>query len=425
MKYTSEKLTTSKQKFVVTFDKAEWDTFVQSAYEKTKGKYKVQGFRDGKAPRNLIEKQYGAMVFFDEALDMAFNAAYTDILNQETSFTPIENPSLALNTLDDNGMSFTLEVEGLPEVELTKKSGFNIQKTTPTIKNELVDAEMLLLQDKQARYVEILDREAQNTDTVTIDFSGAIDGVKFEGGTSQDYRLVLGSHSFIDTFEDQIVGMKVGETRDITVKFPEDYPSKELAGKPAVFAVKLNKIEAKELPELNDEFASNTSEFETLAELKASVEEKLMKEAERKAKTDFENALISAIVEHAKVEVPAVMVEKQIDALLAEFEQTLAYQGLKLQDYVNYTKSSIEKIREQRKTEAERIVKTRLVLGKLIDEEKFEPTEEEVNAKVLEMAERRKKTVEETKKLLTDRDYAYLENDIVMDKIVAYLIANN
>ena len=425
MNYTSEKLEANKQKFVVGFEKAEWDTFVQAAYEKTKSNYKVQGFRAGKAPKNLIEKHYGSMVFFDEALDLAFHQAYHEILHKESSFTPIETPSLALNSLDDNGISFTIEVQGLPEVVLNKTKGFGITKAKPTVKKELIDAELLMLQDKGARFIEVSDRAAQNTDTVTIDFSGSVNGVKFDGGTSKDYRLVLGSHSFIDTFEDQIVGMQVGETRDINVKFPEQYPSKELAGNPALFEVKLNKIEAKELTELTDEFASNASEFETLEELKASIQKRLEAEAEKRAEQDFENALIGAIVDNSEVEVPAVMVERQIDALLAEFEQTLAYQGLKLEDYVNYTKSSLEKIREQRKTEAERIVRTRLVLGKLIEIEKFEPTEAEVTEKISKMAENRKKTLEEMKKLLSDKDIAYLENDIIMDKIVAYLKANN
>ncbi|MFA6860409.1 MAG: trigger factor [Clostridia bacterium] len=425
MNYTSEKLNKSKQKFTVTFEKTEWEKFLTQAFEKTKGKFKVQGFRDGKAPRNLIEKQYGEMCFFDEALDIAFHEAYSEILHKETSFTPIESPSLALNSIDEKGISFSLEVEGLPEVVLSKKKGFGVVKGTPNVKEELVDAELMMLQDKQARFIEASSREAKNSDTVTIDFSGSIDGVKFEGGTGKDYRLVLGSHSFIDTFEDQIVGMKTGETKDVNVKFPEEYQAKELAGKDAIFEVKLSKIEEKELPALDDTFASNSSEFETLDALKASIKEKLMKEAEKRTQQEFENSLINAIVESATVEVPSAMIERQIDALLAEFEQTLAYRGLKLQDYVNYTKSSIEKIREQRKNEAEHIVKTRLVLGKLIDEEKIEVKEEEVEAKIATLAENRKKSVEEMKKLLSEKDLAYLENDIIMDKVVAYLVSNN
>ena len=267
--------------------------------------------------------------------------------------------------------------------------------------------------------------EAKLGDFATIDFTGFVDGKEFDGGKAEDYRLELGSHSFIDTFEDQIVGMKVGESRDINVTFPEDYPAEELKGKPAVFKIVLKKLENKELPELYDEFASNVSEFETLEEYKADLRKHLQESIDARIKRENENRIINKVVENATVEIPSVLVERQLDMFVRDFEMRLSYQGLKIEDYCKYANTTQEALRESYKAQAENAVKTRLTLEALMAKEAILVTDEELDARLAADAEKYKKSLEDYKKTINERHLAYIRNDMLMDKVIDFLTKNN
>ncbi|MEG1500077.1 MAG: trigger factor, partial [Clostridia bacterium] len=275
------------------------------------------------------------------------------------------------------------------------------------------------------RYVDVAGRECKDGDAVVIDFSGKVDGKIFEGGTAKDYRLELGSHTFIEGFEEQVCGMKIDEEKDVNVSFPESYPVAELAGKPAVFAVKLHKIEGKELPELNDEFASSVSECETLEEYQNSVKTQLEASLAIKIERETENKIIEAIVASSSIDVPKIMIEKQLDMFVQDLEMRLSYQGIKLEDYVKYSNTTVEKIREERKAQAEISVKTRLVLEEIIKKENLFVTAGEINDKVSEMAAKYKKSLDEYKKQLGDKQLSYIENEVLMNKVVAFLKSKN
>ena len=280
------------------------------------------------------------------------------------------------------------------------------------------------MRERNARFVEV-QREAKNGDFVTIDFCGKLNGEKFAGGEAKDYRLELGSHSFIPGFEEQIEGMKLGEERTISVTFPEEYHAEDLKGKPATFDIKLNKVEEKQLPELNDEFASNVSEFETLAELKADIKGHLEESLNERLARETENNIIKKITENAEVNVPDCMVERQIDAYMKDMETRLSYQGLKLEDYVKYMNTSIDQIRNDNRKHAAETVKTRLVIEEVIQKEKLSVTEEELEAKLEEVAKKYNKSVEDYKKLVGERQMIYFENEILMDKLIKFLEENN
>ncbi|MBQ3493913.1 MAG: trigger factor, partial [Clostridia bacterium] len=278
--------------------------------------------------------------------------------------------------------------------------------------------------ERQARFVEV-EREAKNGDFVVIDFSGSVDGVKFDGGTAEDYRLELGSHTFIEGFEDQLVGMKVGETKDVNVTFPEEYHAENLKGKPAVFECKLKKVEEKQLPELNDEFASNVSDFETLDEYKADIRKHLEENLKMRLERENENNLIEAVVKGSTVEVPEVLVERQLDMFMQDFSYRLAYQGIKFEDYLKYANVTEKELRDERREQATETAKTRLVLEALVKKEGLEVSAEELDAKLLESATKYKKSLEDYKKSMGEKNIAYVENDILMKKLLKLLTENN
>ncbi len=424
MKYTKEVLKNKKIKFEITLNAEEWEHEVAHAYGHEKAKYSVQGFRKGKAPRAVIEKINGEGVFYEHALEHAFYNQYDEILKLEKDIEPISNPSLDIKSMDKTGAILIVEVEVKPEVKLGKYVGLEIAKEVITIKAAEVKAELMLAQDKAARQVEI-DGPVKDGDTVNIYFSGSVDGVKFDGGTADKFDLVIGSGSFIPGFEEQIIGMKKGETKDVTVKFPADYHAEELKGKESVFEVKVHTITAKEMPELNDEFASDASEFETLKDWKADIKKILKKEADKKAKIELENKLIDKISDNATVEVPESMVEEQIDSFLKEFEYRLQYQGLKLEDYAKATNTTMEDIRNGRREDAIRTVKTRLTLEAIIKAEKLDASEEEFNKKMEAEATKEGKTIEEFQKTLTEEKVNYLVNDLMINKLLAFLRKEN
>ncbi len=424
MKYELKTLKDKKVEIEISLDAKEWETAIEDAYKKTKGKFNIHGFRKGAAPRKVIEKTYGPSIFFEDAIDGCFYRYYFEILQKETSVEPIDAPALSIKSIDENGLVIVATVECKPEVTLGDYKGLTIKKDAVKIGEKEVKAELDRMVSSRARFIEVSDRAVENGDLATIDFSGSIDGVKFEGGTATDYDLEIGSHSFIDNFEDQIIGMNIGDKKDVNVTFPKNYHVDELKNKPAVFEVTVKAIKTKQLPELNDEFASEVSEFETLADLKADIKTKLTEQAEHEAMHKQEADLIDAVTANAKVEVPEVMVEHQIDDFINEFEYRLGYQGLRLEDYLKYLGQTMEELRASRKEDAAKSVKTRLVLEAIVKAENLDVTDADVEEKYNEGKEK-KKTIEEIRKELKSEQIAYMQNGILMNKLMKLLKENN
>lgn len=421
---TREKSEKNTLKLNVKISKEVWDKGLELAYETTKGKYNIQGFRKGKAPRKVIEKTYGDTIFYDEAFDRLVSKEYADFMANNPEIEPIEHPHVSVNSITENGVDATILVMLMPEVKLGKYEGLKIEKKVEKVTDKQVEEEAKKLLNANARYVES-DKAAEMGDFATIDFSGSVDGVKFDGGTAEDFRLELGSHSFIDNFEDQIVGMKVGDQKDITVKFPEGYPAKEIAGKDAVFAITVKKVEKKELFELTDKFISDTTEFESLDEYKKDVRAKLEATAQKNADNAAEGELIKQIVDSSEIDIPKSMVEHEVGHMIEDLRNKLAYQQITLEQYLEFMKVSLDEFKETKKEEAKKSLKTRLVLQTLIKENKIEVSKEDYDSRLEEFAVRSGKTVEEFDKEISDYERAYIENDILMTKLFNILKEKN
>ena len=426
MKYTTKATEKSTVKITIKFDGEEWKNAQQKAYLKLRGKFAVNGFRKGKAPKNVIEHAYGKGVFFEEALNSMFSESYPTILDKcAEKFTVVGDPDVSVDKLEDDGITMVAVVPVKPEVKISSYKGMKIKQFAYTVKDEEVDAELARVQDRNARKVEITDRAAQNGDIVNIDFVGTVDGVKFDGGEAEGFDLTLGSGQFIPGFEDQVVGMNIGESKDVNVTFPENYQAENLKGKAAVFAVKLNKIQGKELPEVTDEFIKEATGSETVEEYKAKTRERLQAQADRRSNDATENSILEAIAANTEAEIPQAMIEREIDSLVQKFEYQLMYQGLKLQDYLDFLKVTVEDFRKNYEEQAKKNVLSQLIISQLIKEENIEATEEEVDAKVAEQAESVNKTAEEYKKNMDPRQFDYIRSDIVITKLFKTLKENN
>ena len=426
MKYTTKVAEKSTVKITMKFDGAEWKDALQKAYLKTRGKFAINGFRKGKAPKNVIESVYGKGVFFEDALNLLFSENYGKILDkEEKKYTFVGDPEVSVDKLEEDLVSLVAIVPVKPEVKISQYKGMKIKEFAYIVKDEDVDAEITRVQERNARKIEVADRPAQNGDIVNIDFVGSVDGVKFDGGEAEGFDLTLGSGQFIPGFEDQVVGMNVGEEKDVNVTFPENYQAENLKGKPAVFAVKLNKIQAKELPEVTDEFIKEATGSETVEEYKAKAKERLQKQADQRANNDTENSILDAIAANAEAEIPQVMIDREVDGMVQKFEYQLMYQGLKLQDYLDFLKISVADFRKNYEEQAKKTVLNQLIISQLIKEEKVEATEEEVDAKIAEQAASVDKTAEDYKKNMDPRQIEYIRSDIVLTKLFALLKANN
>lgn len=410
--------------YEVSASNQEFETFVNKAYEETKGKYSVQGFRKGKVPRKVIEQNYGKDIFMEDGLMGLINQNYQLILTENKDVQPVGKPEVEVESVNENGVKLRILIPVIPEVKLGAYTGLEIKKANAKVTAKAVNDEIAQIQNRQARFVDV-ERPAQNGDFVVIDFVGRAGGKEFEGGKAEDYRLELGSKTFIPGFEDQIVGQNIGEKRTIQVKFPEDYFSAELKGKDAEFDVTLNKVEEKQLPELNDEFASNVSEFNTFEEFKADIKKHLSESVKNQNKQKDENAIIEQIVKTSEVEIPASMIETQIDKQVEEFRQRIAYQGATLESYLELTRSSMEELRNVHRTAAENAVKTQLVIGEIIKKEKISVTQKEIDAKLQEIATKYQKSLEEYKKLVGEYELSYIANDIIITKLFDFLFKNN
>ena len=425
MKYTVKPAEKSIVKIAITLNTKEWNEAQLQAYAKTKGKFNIPGFRKGKAPKNVIEQMYGKGVFYEEAINTSFSKYYFDILDKEKEIEPIDRPEIEIEKLDDKGITMVALVPVKPEVTLGEYKGITIDKVEYNVTKKDVDAELDRLVKRNAREVAVTDRPAQKGDITVIDYSGSIDGVKFDGGTAEKQNLELGSGAFIPGFEDGVIGMNIGDEKDIQVKFPEDYGAEELKGKDAIFAVKLHEIKVKELPEVNDEFIKEAAGEESVEAYKKATKKKLQEANDKRAKAETEDKLIEKITESSTVEIPEVLVERQIDNNVQDMEYRMMYQGLRLDDYLKYTNQTREDYRNSFKVQAEKQVKTQLVIDKILTVEGIKATEEEIDEKIKEQATAMNKEFDEYKKSMNERQIAYFENNATIEKLFAFLMANN
>lgn len=424
MNYKFEKAEKSTVKISITLDAAEWSAAQQDAYNKTKGKYALPGFRKGKVPMKVLENAYGKGLFFEDAINESFPKYYFEILEKEPSIEAVARPSLDVEKIGEDGVTLIATVAVKPEVKLGEYKGIKFEKVEYNVKDADVEDALKRLQERNSRLVAVEGRPAEKGDTVVIDYSGSVNGVKFEGGTAEKQNLELGSNSFIPGFEDQVVGMNVGEERDISVKFPEDYHAEDLKGKDAVFHIVLHEIKKKELPEITDEFIKDADGAESVEAYKAETKKRMQEANDRRADRELEDKIVKTITEKAETEIPDALVENQIDRMVQEMEYRLMYQGLRLEDYLKYAKMSMEDYRKGYEAQARELVKQQLVIEKIIETEKIEATDEDVEKKIEEDAKARDKSVEEYKKEVEGR-MEYLKNEIVINKLFDFLKSAN
>ena len=427
MKYTQAVGEKSTVKLTIGFTEEEWKDALNKSYLKVRGKYSVPGFRKGKVPKPVLENYYGKGVLFEEAFNFLYSEHYPVILEKEkANFTAVGETSLDVEDMTEgNGVTLTAIVPVKPEVKIETYKGLKIRKFEYNVSDAEVETEMKKILESAATNAEVTDRACKNGDTVNIDFSGSVDGEKFPGGTAEEYDLVLGSGSFIPGFEDGVVGMKIGESKDITVKFPEDYQADNLRGKQAVFNIKLHKITEKQYPELTDEFVKGRAGVETVEEYRKKTRERLERNAANKGRDETENSIITEICKHATAEIPDAMIENEIDRMVQDFSYRLMYQGLKLDDYLKYMQLSMEDFRAQFKAQAQPRVMSQLVIDKLVKTEGFKVEDGELDAKIEEQAKSVGKTLEEYKKTIDPRQVEYISNDIIITKLFDFLKANN
>jgi trigger factor len=412
----------NKVTFKITVDNDKFESTVTKAYNKNKGKFNIPGFRKGKAPKQIIESQYGKGVFYNDAIDMLFPEIYPTALD-ELNIDPIDRPDLDIEEISkDNGLVMVVNVEVKPEVNLGEYKGIEIAKPDYTVNEEEVNARLDEMRTRAARLVDIEGRAIANGDTAVIDFEGFADGVAFEGGKGEDYSLVIGSNTFIPGFEEQLIGKNKGEEVEVNVEFPAEYHAENLAGKPATFKVTVKNIQNKELPELNDEFAADTTEFNTLEELKKDVRVKVEEEAKNRAEAEMRNSLVEKISEATELEVPNAMVETQIDNMLMELNYQLQYQGLQLEQLLQMTGRSIEELRNEKREEATKLVKSSLILEAIAKAENVEVSEEEVEAEVAKMAEMYNMELEKIKSAMRPSDLEDIKGQLKIRKTINLLV---
>lgn len=403
----------------------EWEAEVQKAYEKNKGKYKLDGFRQGKIPRKVLEKTYGEFIFYEDALNAVCDNSFFDMLEKEKDIKAVDYPDISVTSVSKDGVSWVATITLVPDVTLGKYEGIEVTKTKVSVTEKEVDAKLKELQEKQARFVDVNDRKAKMGDLVNIDFVGSMNGVAFEGGSAKDYELELGSHTFIAGFEDQVAGMEINEQKDVNVTFPESYGAKELAGKPAVFAVKLLAIREKQTPAIDDKFAADVSEFNTLDELKKDTKAKIKEDKEKQAEREVENKLLEEIVKNAEVNVPDCMINNQINREIEEMKRALANQGMSYEMYLAYTNMTDEKLRESRKADTEKQIKTTLVLTEIVKQNDIKVEDKDFDAKVEELAKNMKKKPAEIKKTMNASQKEVIENNIISEKVIKLLKEKN
>ncbi|RHQ14956.1 trigger factor [Clostridium sp. AM49-4BH] len=417
-----EKLEKSMAKLTITVEAAKFDAAVDSAYQKNKGKIALPGFRKGKAPRAMIEKMYGTGVFYEDAANELIPEAY-ETAAKESELEIVAQPEIEVTQMEKGtDFIFTATVAIKPEVTLGDYKGIEVEKKEAEVSEEEITAEIDKAREANSRLITIEDRATEDGDTVIIDFDGYVDGKQFEGGYAEDYTLVLGSHSFIDNFEDQLVGKNLGEDVEVNVTFPEEYHVDELKGKPALFKVKIKEIQKKELPELDDDFAQDVSDFDTLDEYKADVEKKILENKENQIKREQEDQIIEKIIENAQMEIPQQMIAAQTRQMTQEFAQRLQSQGLSLEQYMQFTGLTPQKMMEDLEPQALKRIQSRLVLEAVVAAENIEASDEEIDKELENMASMYQMEIDKLKELIGDDEKKQIGMDLAVQKAVEFVV---
>ncbi len=416
-----EKLETNVVELEFEVSKEDFESAMQRSYIKNVKSINIPGFRKGKAPRKIIENMYGKEIFYDDAINFVFPDAYEAAL-KEAKVEPVSRPDVDIKQFptDELNLILTAKVTVKPDVKISKFDKIDAKKPEYPVTDEDIENELKSRQNQNARVITVEDRAAQKDDVVVIDFEGFVDGVAFEGGKGENFNLTLGSGQFIPGFEDQLIGANIGDEVDVNVTFPEEYHAPDLAGKPALFKVKLHSITAKELPELDDEFAKDVSEFDTLDELKNDIKSKLEENNERRAKQEFENDVIDFIISKMKTEIPEIMYENRIDELVRDFEMRLSYQGMSVEQYLGYAGMDMATFRGQFKEQAEKQVKGMLAIEAMAKKEKIKALKDDVTKEYKKLAEQYKMDVDKIKSFINEED---LKKDIITNKTIEALLA--
>ena len=400
------------------------DAAIKAAYNRQKNKISIPGFRKGKVPQAMIEKMYGAEIFYEDAANELLQKNYPAAVD-ESGVDVVSQPTVDVTQIEKGKpFIFTAEVAKRPEVTLGKYNGVTVTKIDTSVSDEEVDTEIETQRNANARTITVTDRAVQEGDTAVIDFEGFVDGVAFEGGKGENHPLEIGSHSFIDTFEDQLVGKNTGDEVEVNVTFPEQYQAAELAGKPAVFKVKINEIRAKELPELNDEFVQDVSEFDTVAEYREDVKKKLQERKDNAAKGTKEDEAIQKIIDKSKMEIPEAMIDMQAQGMIDEFAQRIAAQGMSFDQYLQFSGMTIDKLKEQVRPEALQRIQSSLVLEQIAKEENIVASDEDVDAEIEKMASMYGMKAEDLKNYMGDSEKESMKRDIAVKKAVEFVMAN-
>lgn len=424
MSHTYEKISSNKAKLTFVIPAEDFDAAMQKAYLKNRGRINVPGFRKGKAPRKLIETMYGEAVFYDDALEFVFPDAY-DAAVKEYDLKPVDRPEVNVDEIGaGKDLKFTCEVFVRPDVELGQYKGLEVEVDKQTVTEDDINARIEQDRQKAARTIDVEDRPVAEGDTVNLDYAGSVDGVAFDGGTAQGQTLKIGSHQFIPGFEEQMVGMTIGEEKDLNVTFPEKYHAEDLAGKDAVFHVKVNSIQMTEVPELDDDFAADVSDYDTFAEYKDAIVKELTDRVEKNNDVAVENALVEKAVENATIDVPHAMIHEQLHYMMQEMEMRMAYQGLRMEDYLKYTGQTREQLEGAYHGEAEKRVRVELTLEAIRKAENIEPNEEEVSAQIAQQAERMGQELEAFEKNLTEEQRGYLTDSAAIQKVIDLMKAD-
>lgn len=418
-----EKLEKNMAKLTVEVPAEQFEAALKTSFQKNKNKFSIPGFRKGKAPQAMVEKMYGVGVLYDDAIDTLLDSTYADAV-KESGLDIVSRPEIGIELIE-KGKTFiyTALVAVKPEVTLGEYKGVEVEKAKPEVTDADVEAELKKVQDQNSRMVNVEDRAVEDGDHTVIDFEGFVDGQPFEGGKSEAYPLVIGSHSFIDTFEEQLIGKNIGDEVEVNVTFPAEYHAAELAGKPAVFKVKIHEIKTKELPELNDEFAGEVSEFETMDEYKSDIRAKLAETKQQQATTENENNVVEKVVENAAMEIPDAMIDEQVREMINDYARRMQSQGISLEQYMQFTGMTIEKLQEQSRPQAEKRIRTRLVLEAVVAAENIQVSDEAVDAEIAKMAETYKMEADKVRSIMGEAGIAQMKEDMAVQEAVDFLVA--
>ena len=418
-----EKLEKNMAKLTVEVPAEQFDEALKTSFNKNKSRFNIPGFRKGKAPQAMVEKMYGTGVLYEDAVNEAIDATYAQAL-EESGLDIVSRPEIGVEQVEKGKpVIYTATVAVKPEVTLGEYKGIEVEKAKPEVTDADVDAELKKVQEQNSRLVTIEERAVTDGDQTVIDFEGFVDGNPFEGGKAEDYPLTIGSHSFIDTFEDQLVGKNIGEDVEVNVTFPAEYHAQELAGKPAVFKVKVKEIKVKELPELNDEFAGEVSEFDTLEEYKADVKAKLAETKQQQATTENENNVVQKVVDNAKMDIPEPMIDLQVRNMIEDYARRMQSQGITMEQYMQFTGSTMEQMQEQMRPQAERRIRTRLVLEAVVAKEDLKASEDAVEAEIKKMSEEYKMEPDKVREVMGEEGIKQMSEDLAVQEAVDFLVA--